>query len=73
MEKGTHGRNEKSFEDLSFQDQAKSINGQVRIIEKAILAHSRKKGDQDDKKKSNTLDGCIDQLKRLIVRLEDKK
>jgi len=68
MEKGTHGRDEKSFEDLSFQDQAKSLNGQVRTIDKAIRAHSRK-AEPKGKSESEIRKNCTDQLKRLIKRL----
>lgn len=42
MKKGTHGQNEETFEDLSYSNQAKSINGQIRVLEKALLAHFRK-------------------------------
>ena len=44
MKKGTHGQNEETFEDLSYSNQAKSINGQIRVLEKALLAHFRKGG-----------------------------
>jgi hypothetical protein len=32
MEKGTHGINEVSFEELSYADQAKSLNAQISIL-----------------------------------------
>lgn len=42
MEKGTHGINENSFEKLSYIDQARSLNAQIIVVEKAINAHLRK-------------------------------
>lgn len=42
MEKGTHGINELPFEDLTYSDQARSLNAQLNIIEKALNAHFRK-------------------------------
>jgi hypothetical protein len=42
MEKGTHGIGEKSFEQLTYADQARSLNAQIQIIEKALRAHFRK-------------------------------
>jgi len=68
MEKGTHGINEETFENLSFSNQAKSINGQIRIIEKSITAHVRKAGNENrDTEATKTV--CIDQLERMIGRL----
>lgn len=64
MEKGTHGRNEESFENLSFSDQAKSLSGQIRTIEKAILAHLRKADNVNETRRI-----CIEQLERMIKRL----
>lgn len=48
MEKGTHGTNEKSFEELSYADQAKSLNAQIQVVQKALKAHIRK-GTSEDK------------------------
>lgn len=42
MKKGTHGLEEKSFEELSYAGQAKSLNAQILIIEKAIKAHVKR-------------------------------
>ena len=62
MEKGTHGREEKAFEDLSFSDQAKSLNGQIRTIEKAIITHSRKAA-FEGKTETEIRNICVNQLK----------
>lgn len=42
MIKGKHGKNDKSFEDLTFSEQAKSINGQINSLTAAMKAHLRK-------------------------------
>jgi len=68
MEKGTHGINEETFENLSFSNQAKSINGQIRTIEKSILAHLRKAGNEN-RNTEETRKVCVDQLERMITRL----
>jgi hypothetical protein len=68
MEKGTHGRNEESFENLSFSGQAKSLNGQIRTIERAIMAHLRRAG-AEGKDVNETRRICIEQIERMIHRL----
>jgi len=68
MEKGTHGSNEESFENLCFSDQAKSLSGQVRTIERAISAHLRK-ANIEGKNVIETRRICIEQLERMIKRL----
>jgi hypothetical protein len=68
MEKGTHGRNEETFEELSYSNQAKSINGQLRVIEKAIRAHMRK-AESVGKNGNETRNICIGQLERVIENL----
>lgn len=42
MKKGTHGKNEKSFEELDYVGQARSLNAQIMVLKKALNAHSRK-------------------------------
>ena len=68
MEKGTHGHREASFEDLNYDGQAKSINGQIRTIEKSIIAHLRRANDESRNVtvKRNSL---IDQVNRMISRI----
>lgn len=68
MEKGTHGINELSFEELSYADQAKSLNAQISILGKALKAHIRK-GDKLEKKTSDTKKSYIQQLEKLIENL----
>jgi len=42
MKKGTHGFFEESFDELNYVGQARSINAQISVLEKAIKAHFRK-------------------------------
>lgn len=39
MEKGTHGVDEKTFAELSYVDQARSLNAQILSTERALNAH----------------------------------
>jgi hypothetical protein len=68
MEKGTHGKNEVSFEELSYADQAKSLNAQISILGKALNAHVRK-GDIMAKNTSDTKKCYIQQLEKIIENL----
>jgi hypothetical protein len=66
--KGTHGKEELSFDDLNFSGQAQSINGQISRLEKAIKAHIRRAN--YDNIGAETREKCIGQLKRMIARIE---
>lgn len=65
MEKGKHGTNEVTFEELSYADQAKSLNAQISVLEKALNAHIRK-GVIMNKNTSDTKKSYIQQLEKLI-------
>lgn len=39
MEKGTHGIDEKTFAELDYLGQARSLNAQILSIERALNAH----------------------------------
>ncbi len=53
MEKGTHGKNELSFENLDYAGQARSINGHLSVLEKMLNIHFEKgKTENKDVKKS---------------------
>lgn len=41
MEKGTHGKNENTFEELNYAGQASTLNSQIQIIKIGIKAHLR--------------------------------
>jgi hypothetical protein len=42
MKKGTHGSDEKKFEELTYIGQSRTLNSQIQIIEKGLKAHFRK-------------------------------
>lgn len=69
MEKGTHGIDEKSFEELTYADQAKSLNAQIQIIEKALKAHFRK-GKNESKDIDTSKTKYKTQLLKVINGLE---
>lgn len=69
MKKGTHGIDEKTFEQLSYSDQAKTLNAQIQIIEKGLNAHFRK-GNNENKDITSSKEKYIIQLRKLIEKLE---
>ncbi len=69
MKKGTHGKDEKTFEELSYSDQAKTLNAQIQIIEKGLNAHFRKGNDQN-KNIVSSKEKYIKQLMKLINNLD---
>lgn len=72
MEKGTHGIDEKTFAELSFDGQAKSINAQILSVERALNAHiiRAKKEDKEVKDINETKNKYKLQLERLIKGLK---
>lgn len=68
MEKGTHGKDEESFEGLGFSRQTKSINGQMRVIEKSIIAHIRR-AETEGRDVTKTRKVCTAQLKCVMDRI----
>ena len=42
MKKGTHGTEEKKFDELTYIGQSRTLNSQIQIIEKGLKAHFRK-------------------------------
>ena len=69
MEKGTHGIDEKSFEELTYADQAKTLNAQIQIIEKGLKAHFRK-GENENKDVNSSKSKYKIQLLKLIEHLQ---
>jgi len=69
MEKGTHGMNEESFEELDYASQAKTLNAQILGIERGLIAHMRK-GENEGKKTKEAKEKYILQLRRIIENLK---
>ncbi len=65
MKKGTHGLNELSFEELSYEDQAKTLNAQILGIERGLISHIRR-GNEEGKDTIASSQKYIKQLERVI-------
>jgi hypothetical protein len=64
MEKGATGIKQ-SYEELSYTDQAKSLNTQILAVEKAINTHLRR-ASSEGKDMYETREKYISQLERII-------
>tara|TARA_R110000868_G_scaffold340670_1_gene601342 strand:+ start:540 stop:749 length:210 start_codon:yes stop_codon:yes gene_type:complete len=69
MKKGTHGKGEQKFSELSYAGQAKSINSQILSVERALNAHFER-GEKEGKDINDTKEKYMLQLKRLIKGIE---
>jgi len=64
-----HKKHTKTFEELSYAEQAKSISAQIRSLEKAINANIRKAKNEN---KILPNEKRIEQVERLVQRLKNK-
>lgn len=65
MEKGTHGKDEKSFEELDYAGQARTLNAQILGIGKGLEAHIRR-GVAEAKDVKESKQKYKDQLIKII-------
>ncbi len=64
-----HKDHTKDFEDMTYAEQAKSINAEMAYLPKAVRAHIRKA--QNETRNTNTVkQKCINQVRRLLQRIE---
>jgi hypothetical protein len=63
-----HKKHTKTFEELDYAEQAKSISAQINILEKAIIANARK---AEVEQKETPIHGRIEQVERLVQRLKE--
>lgn len=64
----THSNNTKTFEELSYAEQASSISAQILSLEKAIVAHERRAlSENRDITELNSK--TIAQIQRMIDRI----
>lgn len=68
MKKGTHGKNESSFDNLNYAGQASSLNAQILILGKGLEAHLRL-GTEEGKDSSEVKRKYKDQLLKIIDKL----
>jgi len=59
----------RTFEELTYAEQAKSINAQIGILQKAITANIRR---AKTAKKPSPAEKRIEQVERLVQRLKAK-
>jgi len=69
MKSPGHQDNIKTFEELNYAEQARSINAQIIIIEKAINANIRR---ATKEKRESPIGKRIEQLEGLVERLKRK-
>ena len=68
-----HKNHTKTFDELDYAEQAKSITAQINVLEKAILAHVREAHKKKvDSNRQTTLLKCIGQASRMIDRIAKK-
>ena len=65
MKKGTHGKDGENFENLDYQGQAKSLNGNIQNLKKALNAHFRK-GKEENKDIDSSKKKYKEQLLKII-------
>lgn len=65
MKKGTHGKDENKFEELSYTQQASSLNAEIQYLKKALNAHFRK-GREENKDVESSKNSYKEQLSKII-------
>jgi hypothetical protein len=64
-----HQGGTKAFKDLTYKEQALSINGTIATLEKAIHFHARFGATHTAQPEREILEKCIQQVERLLERL----
>lgn len=64
-----HRGDTRTFEELDFAEQAKSISAQIVVLQRAIRAHARRTGMESNRDADQTMLKCIGQVSRLLTRL----
>ena len=68
MAKQRHKSDTKTFEELSYAEQAKSISAQLIAIQRSIRAHMRR-AEEESRGSEKTMLKCIGQVIRMLSRL----
>ena len=66
--KKAHKDNTATFEELTFGEQAKSINAMVNNLQHSVRAHVRRAG-AEGKDRGHVLAKCRGQIQRLLKRM----
>jgi phage host-nuclease inhibitor protein Gam len=69
MEKGTHGNDEKTFEELDYAGQTRTLNAQIQVLQKGLKAHIRK-GETENRDLTEMKYNYKEQLLKLVKNLE---
>jgi hypothetical protein len=64
-----HQSGTKAFKDLTFKEQALSINGSIANLEKAMRYHARIGAEHTANGERAILEKCLGQIERLATRL----
>ncbi len=64
-----HKQHTKTFEELNFNEQAKSISATINNLARAIRVHVRRANEISNKNSNETLLKCIGQCSRMIDKL----
>jgi hypothetical protein len=64
-----HKDHTRDFEELTFAEQAKSINAEMAYLPKAVRAHLRK-AQTEGRNRNVVRQKCVNQVQRLLQRLE---
>ena len=68
MAKRRHKEDTRTFEELTFAEQAKSIQGQIMVLQRAIRAHVRR-AEEEGREPDKVRITCLGQISRLMGRL----
>ena len=68
MGKRRHKEDTRTFEELTFAEQAKSIQGQLMVLQRAIRAHVRR-AEEEGREPDEVRITCLGQIARLMGRL----
>ncbi len=68
MGKRRHKNDTKTFEELSYAEQAKSISAQLVVLQRSIRAHTRR-SEEENRNSEETMLKCIGQVARMLSRL----
>ncbi|MCK5133130.1 MAG: hypothetical protein KAR40_13370 [Candidatus Sabulitectum sp.] len=68
MSNPRHKGDTKTFDELSYSEQAKSITAQINVIQSAVSAHIRR-AKEENREIEKTKIKCVSQLSRLMNRV----
>jgi hypothetical protein len=67
----SHQNNSKTFEELTYAEQAKSISAQILSLERAIIAHKRRAA-AENRNVTETHTKLVEQVERLLNRINNQ-